>query len=179
MLQHICWFCWIAGGLLIAASHLDIVSTEVGWVGFYVTLGAAVLSYLPTRNAPPPAKTEDWAILTKPMLQAKDHSYDSAINRLQLGDTVFYDGLAFAVRDNIVRLATVASLPPGEMDEIRALRDAEQARNAFESLARSSAEITNLSSEKQVQVSLLSEFGGKGFEVCRVIEGEVAWHHRT
>jgi hypothetical protein len=134
---------------------------------------------LPTRRAPAPDKTEDWAILTKPMLQAKDHSYDSAINRLQLGDTVFYDGLACAVRDNIVRLATVASLPAGEMDEIRALRDAEQTRSAFESLARSSAEIANHAADKQVQVSLLSEFGGKGFEVCRVIDGEVAWQRRT
>jgi hypothetical protein len=176
MLHHICWFCWVGGALLVAASHFDVVSPELGWAGFYVTLGAVVVSYLPTRRASAPAKAEDWAILTKAMVQAKDHSYDSAINRLQMGDTVFYDGLAFAIRKgDIVRLATVASLPAKEMDEIRALRDADNARAAFETLARSAPEIAVLVADKQVQVSLLSEFGGNNYEVCRTVDGQIEW----
>lgn len=176
MLHHLGWLCWIGGAVLIAASQLSLVSAELGWTGFYVTLGAAVLSYLPRRDAQTPTKTVDWAILTKAMLEAKDHGYDSAINRLQMGDTVLYDGLAFALRPgNALRLASAVSLPPGEMDEIRALRDAEQARTAFEALARSSPEIAALASDKQIHVSLLSELGGGGVEVCRVTDGQVDW----
>lgn len=174
MFHHACWIGWIVGAVLIMLSRWDLVSNELGWAGFYVASATAVISYFPrfARRQ----RSDDWAVLTKSMLDSKDHGYDTAIARLQQGGTVFFDGLAFAARPcDELALATVASLPASLMDERRALQDAERAQATFEAIARSSPEIAALASDKQIRVSLLSEYGANGVEICRITSGEVEW----
>jgi len=54
MLQKVYWGCWIGGALLVLLSRQGIVSPDVGWAGFYVACGAAIVSRIPwpARRAP-------------------------------------------------------------------------------------------------------------------------------
>ena len=54
-----CWVLWIAGTVVIVASWNDVVSPEVGWIGFTAALAGTVLSFVvqnrPRRRRPPPS----------------------------------------------------------------------------------------------------------------------------
>lgn len=71
MFHRLCWIGWIGGAILIALSRWDLVSPEVGWAGFYLACATAVVSYLPRQARP--KEVETWIILTRAMLDAKDH----------------------------------------------------------------------------------------------------------
>jgi hypothetical protein len=56
------WLLWIPGTILIVLSWTDIVSREVGWVGFAIALVGVGLSFIPhmkgkrvERSDPPPS----------------------------------------------------------------------------------------------------------------------------
>ena len=174
MLHRVCWSAWAAGTALILLSWVNIVSPTVGWVGFAIACSAALLSYLPQRAAQ--GTGHDWAVLTQAMLEAKDHGYDVAMEHFRRGGTIFYDGMAFTVYPNSrFSLVGVASVPLAELDEIRAQREAERLQARFEALTRLSPEVAGAAQDKALRVSLISEYGARGFEICQVAEGRVEW----
>jgi hypothetical protein len=54
ILQKVYWGCWIVGVILILLSRQGIIATEVGWAGFYLACGVAIISRIrwPARRAP-------------------------------------------------------------------------------------------------------------------------------
>jgi hypothetical protein len=162
---------------------------EDGWSG-EILIGQAFPQIFLFRIGPPasvyfrgigplqaqPGTAATWAVLTTAMLERKGQGYARAIATLQSGGTVQMDTLAFAVGpDGALGLTTVASLPASEMDEDRALQDADRAMERFEVIARVSSEIAALASGKRRRISLMSACGPNGVEVCRVTDGKVAW----
>jgi hypothetical protein len=172
--SRVYWSVWLVGSALIVLSWEDIVSPTLGWVGFSLACGAAFASYLPQRRVA--RKAQEWAVLTKAMVEARDHGYQVAMEHLGRGRTIVYEGLAFALRPgDEVALAAVASAAPAELDEARVLRDAEQAQACLENLARLSSEVAAAVHAKKVRVTLMSEFGARGKEICSVADGRVEW----
>src|SRR5262249_38754281 len=102
MLTRICWIAWAVGTGLIILSWSAVVSAEVGWTGFIISLAAALVSYLPAKAAM--SGRGQSALLTRAMLEAKDHGYDLAMQHMRRGGAVFFDGLIFAVRRGELRL---------------------------------------------------------------------------
>jgi hypothetical protein len=174
VLLRICWIAWIAGMALIVLSWTGAVTPAVGWAGFAAAVVSSLVSYVLPR--PRPEQGPDWAVLTRAMVEAKDHGYDVAMDHLRRGGVVFHDGMAFALRPGgEVALSVVASAPAAEMDEVLALRDAERARAGFEALERAAPELASAAADRKMRVSLLSEYGASGFEICRVAEDQVEW----
>lgn len=154
------------------------IAPEVGWAGFYAATAAAILSYFPQRAKT--GQTGDGAVLTRVMLESRDHGYERALASFQKGEWVFFDGLWFATQpDGQLVLTFVASLPAAELDELRAQQDAEQARAMFDGIAWLSPEIGTIAAERSICVSLLSSYGAKGAEICRVKDGQVKWTHKS
>ncbi len=60
-------------------------------------------------------------------------------------------------------------------DEGRALQDAATATAAFEAIARSAPEVAAVAAESCLCISLWSEYGSQGTEICRVVDGQVEW----
>jgi hypothetical protein len=42
---QLCWALWVGGTILIVLSWVNVVSNEVGWLGFAVSLVGALVSY--------------------------------------------------------------------------------------------------------------------------------------
>jgi hypothetical protein len=176
MLNHVYWGCWIVGAVLILLSRSGVVSSNIGWAGFWVACVAALLSRLPRRlQTPQPA---DWAHLTSAMLESKDHGYERAMACLHAGGSVVCEGgLSFAVESgDVLELVTCASCSLDEMDDARALDDAGRAAAVFESIARSSPEVAATASGRRLRVSLVSELSPDGVEICGVADHRVEWN---
>jgi hypothetical protein len=174
VLQRIYWAAWLAGTALIVLSWFGVVSWEVGWVGFAVACGAALLSYLPRRTAG--GAGAEAAILSRAMIESKDRGYEAAMAHLSRGGAVLYDGLAVLPHPaGELTVVGIASAPVPELDEVRALQDAERCLAGFEALARLSPELAGLAAERKVRVSLITEYGNQGFEICQVADGRVLW----
>jgi hypothetical protein len=174
VLYRIYWVGWIGGVIVIILSRFGLVTSDVGWAGFYVACAAAVLSRLPRRAAA--EQDHEFAVLTRSMLESHDRGLELALDSLRRGGTVLYEGLAFAARPgNEFLLAAGASLPAAELNERQALQEAERAQATFAEIAKLSTEIAALASEKRQRISLISEFGVRGVEICQVTDGLVEW----
>lgn len=174
MVHRVCWSAWLVGTGLIILSWVDFVSPTVGWAGFGIALGATLLSYIPQRYAP--RRAEDWACLTKAMIESKDSGYETAMGQLRRGGAVFYDGITIAVRPgNEFALGAVTSLPVAELDDVRVHQEVDRAKAAFETLARISPEVAGFADNHQLRITLFSKYGTKGFEICRVVDGKIEW----
>ena len=174
MLARIYWSVWVVGTALIIMSGFGVVSPEIGWTGFVISCGAALLSYLPHRAAG--ARHGDPAVLTRAMLQTKDRGYDIAMEQLRSGGPVFFDGLIFAVHPSgELRLVTTASWPVRELDEMRVQQDVERAKGAFEDVARQAPEVAAAAMDKKLRVTLFSDFSKNRFEVCTIVDGQIDW----
>jgi hypothetical protein len=59
ILQKAYWGCWIVGVILILLSRLGMIAPEVGWAGFYLACGAAIISRIrwPGRRDPTASST--------------------------------------------------------------------------------------------------------------------------
>jgi hypothetical protein len=159
---------------LVILSWTDTVRPAVGWVGFAIACGAALLSFLPQRSTQ--AQNRDWAVLTRAMVEARDHGYEVAMDHLDRGGTVFYDGMAFAARrGDELFLAVVTSVPVAELDELRVQRDVKRAQENFQALARLIPEVAGVALDRKLRISLVSKFGAEGFEICQVADGHVEW----
>jgi hypothetical protein len=175
---RVCFVCWVGGVVLITLSRLDVVSHEVGWAGFYVACVAAVLSYL--RWGSGRSKAPEAAILTRDMLVSRNHSFEAAIDHFRRGGAVFHDGLACAVpNDGNLYLHAVASCPPEMLDEAGARREAGRAVQAFAQLASAAPEIGAVAGDRPVCVTLITEFGERGVEICSVNGEQVEWWWRV
>ena len=142
--------------------------------GFYVAFGAMIVSYLPRRERN--NSGAEYVILTNAMLEQKDHGYEAAIASLRSGHTILCDGLSIAMQpDNVVVLATTASCRADELDEARALQDGERARKQFERVVGASPEIAALALDRTLWISLLTDYGAKGAEICQMKDGQVEW----
>jgi hypothetical protein len=177
MFYRVCWVCWAVGAILVVSSRMGWVSPDLGWMGFYVASVAAVLTYL--RGAPAASPVET-TYLTRDMVGPKNHAYEQAIERFRRGETIFYEGLAFGLHKNgSVFLVAVASRPPADMDEVQALQDAERAVKGFGALLNLAPEIGSVANDRALYVSLVSEFGERGVEICHVgPEGQLEWKIR-
>ncbi len=177
MLRQAYWLVWSAGTILILLSWAGVVSPTVGWAGFAVACGAAFLSYLPRRAAP--RTGAGCAVLTRAMTESKDRGYRAAIEHLRRGGRVFYDGMTLGVcPGNELWLAVVASAPVEDLDEMQVHREVERARAGLEALARCAPEVAGITSGRRLRVSLISEYGANGGEVCRVTDGHVEWMNK-
>jgi hypothetical protein len=161
---------------LIVLSWFAIVTPELGWTGFVISLVAVLVSYVPAKSAS--SRRGEPALLTRAMLGAKDHGYHLAVQHMHRGGAVFFDGLVFTVRHGELRLVIGTAWPLQEMDEVRALQDAERAQREFEEVARQSPEVAAAAADKKIRVTVLSDFSGHGFEVCQIAEGQVEWRSR-
>jgi hypothetical protein len=176
VLHRIYWIAWLAGTALILLSWFHVVEPLVGWVGFLIACVASFVSYLPHRSEQ--GAVQDWAVLTRAMIDSKDHGYDVAMDGLRKGNAIFYDGLVVASTTREIVLTVMPSFPVAELDEVRAQQDAERARAAFETLTRLAPEAAAFAEGKDVRVHLISEFGPKGFVICQVAHGQVEWKVR-
>lgn len=168
------WPAWWIGTALIIGSWLGIVSPTIGWIGFSVAAVAAFGSYVLPRFAG--VKEEEWALLTTRMLDTHDNGYRIAMERFQNGGSLMYDGVGFALRpNNEIACATVASVPVDELNNTIAFADATNAKALFETLVHRSPEFASAVAGRVFRVSILSDFGATGVEVCRVVGDSVDW----
>jgi hypothetical protein len=173
MIHRLVWFIWMVGTALIVLSWTSAVSTTVGWIGFGIACAAALVSYLPKKHVPP---NQDWAILTTDMIEAKDHRYDSVMEHLRSGRPASYDGMGISLRPgNEFALAIVASVPVRELDEVVVMRDVARAKSVLEKLMRASPELTAMSSDRTLRISVISDYTERAIEVCRIINDSIDW----
>jgi hypothetical protein len=174
LLHRVCYVCWAVGAILIVLSRFKFVPTSLGWFGFYVACAAAALTYL--RFGAGNTQQNESKLLTRDILNARNHLYDAVIQHFREGKPIFFDGLSFLTApDNQLFLYSVGMKPPAEMDETQALQDAKAAIQTFSSLANASHDIGHIAGDRTMTVILLSDLGSKGFEVCRVTGGNVTW----
>lgn len=90
-----------------------------------------------------------------------------------------YEGMAIQARsEREIACAVAASCHAEEVDEVRALADADAAKGAFDRLAGLSPELAAIAADKVLRISLISEFGVNGFEIGQVVEGKLSWSIR-
>ncbi len=177
MLYRVCWTCWALGATLVLLSRCELVSADVGWTGFYVASVAAVLTYLRWHSPAPPARAA--TVLTRDMIAARSHAYEQAIERYRQGEPLFYETFTCVLGGNHeVCLFAAASRPAADMDDLTALQDAERTVKAFTALVNAAPEIGSITADRNACVVLMSEFGERGFEVCRVTGSQVEWKAR-
>ena len=57
------WVLWIGGSALVAASWADLVTPQVGWIGFGVAGAGTLLSMVSNRASPPTHATASPSLL--------------------------------------------------------------------------------------------------------------------
>lgn len=172
------WLAWGLGTMSIILSWLSIVPPLIGWTGFGLALVAAVVSQFFLADQTIPHRPRDLAVLTNEMVDRRDHGYRVATRQCRSGGTVLYDGVAVTITADGIVCSTISPLPPEELDEFHAQ---EQARVAEAAVGRLVDEVPDFSVDSTLHpivTVIISEFGKNGIEICRVIEGDVAWATR-
>jgi hypothetical protein len=174
VLYRACWTAWLLGTILIVLSWFGIVSATIGWSGFGIACLAALMSSASQRSSS--EKVPECAVLTREMVETKGHSYEVAMDCLRRGGAVLYDGITVGVRAGAeMACIAAASWPVADLDDVRVSQDVERVKAVFETLTRLSPELAALSADKKLSVSLVSEYGTKGIEICRVGEEGINW----
>jgi len=166
------WPAWWTGTAIIAASWFDIVTPAVGWVGFALAGTAVLGSYLLPSLAG--IKPEDFVMLDSRLLQTKDDTYHNVIERFQNGASLTFDGVTFGFRpNNEIASGTVAG--SNDLNDVSALEIAKHAQNVFEKLLSESTEFAAAVTGRTFRISILSGFDPNAHELCRIVDGKLAW----
>lgn len=172
-IQRACWVGWIAGTVLIAMSWFNLVSPIVGWSGF----GVAAVASLASSMLPRWLRRQEIAVaqLTTRMLEVKNDEYAAALEYFRQGGLIHYDGATLALKDeNQIAFAMYASCPVEQLDESRALQDAQSAQSVFEFLQGMSPDFAKLAAGRTLRVSIMKP-GDSFAEVCRVVDHRIEW----
>lgn len=106
-------------------------------------------------------------VLDSRMLRTRDSSYHDVLKAFESGDTLYFDGVGFAIVDDEFVAAIYA--PGADLSEDGAIELATHVDNVFDSLASGSEEFSSLVSGRQRRTSVLSSVGDR--ELYRVTDG--------
>ena len=164
------WPAWWTGTALIAGSWFNIVSQEVGWVGFGLAGASALGAYvLPSLAG---IKSEDYVVLDSRLLSTKGETYSDAMQRFSNGATLMYDGVAFAFRpNNEIACGVVAQSP--NINDSEAHDIADYAKSIFDNLIQSSPVFATAVDGHTFRVSIMSSMDVNSTELFRVVNGKV------
>ncbi len=171
---------WLAGTALIIASWFNLVPNQVGWVGFFVACGAAFVSYLPAKRGTGSTQA-DWAFLTKAMVDARDHGYDVAVDRIRNGGTVHYEAISFSIPapGGSVHVIAPASRPADEVDEIAVQRLVSTVTETLRALSGRAPEFAESLLDKPIRITIVSEPGDGATVICEYVDGTILWKSRS
>jgi hypothetical protein len=168
------WTAWALGTALIVMSWMDIVSPETGWLGFAIAGAAVFVSYVVKWRGGEPARPAS-VLVTRAMLESKNHSYDDAIQRLRNGGTLVCEGLAITIRGETIYCSVVASRPVAQLDEMHAFEDGQRARREFDVVARMSPELAALAHERKLVIQLLTNYSDDGVVIGEIADDRMIW----
>ena len=161
------WLAWGLGTMSIILSWLTIVPPIIGWTGFGLALVATVVWQFVGADATMPRRPHDLAVLTNEMVHRRDHGYRVATQQCRSGGTVLSDGVAVTFTADSIVCSTISPVPPCELDEYHA---GKQARHAMAAARRLVAELPDLRPDNTtypIVTIIISEFGRNGMEICR------------
>lgn len=166
------WPAWWIGTALIACSWFEIVSPNVGWVGFCLAGAAALGSYILPSFAG--VKPEDYVILDSRLLNSRGDAYHNAIERFKNGASLMYDGVAFGFRpNNEIACGIVADTTA--LNDTAASELASHAQSVFDKLSAESSEFRSSVNGRTFRISIMSGIDQSARELCRVVDGKLDW----